>query len=297
MTENTIRFAKERGFFLCENDVFSLQLSPIEKLTYLALVRYCDTQQRAWPSYNRLAKDVGIGKKRAIEAVKTLIDCNLLEKKVRGNRSNIYLVYPARFFCCPQKVDKEEGKEPAEGVQEKPQDLPEVSYEHPQGVPPTPSGCPVDTLRVSNRHPISTKTSIRNNTLSSQETEREKVLKQAKRKTEIMVMTVSDLILRKGYQVNKRVIEEMLDQYSIEEINAAIECTDFKKARNPLAVIFALLKSGRYVIPKPQEQNKPKEQIVEPEELDKEVLQKYINTIRGTLALGNDQPENGDGKP
>lgn len=283
MTENTIRFATEKGFFICENDVFGLPLTPIDKLTYLALVRYCDTQQRAWPSYIRLAADVGVGKKRAIEAIKNLIECHLLEKRVRGNRSNIYLVYPARFFCVYKQSKNGEQNIDIDGVQETPQDDIEVFQEHPQGVTGTPSECSENTLRVSEEHPISTKTNSNKNTLISTVDERENFIskKQKERERDLEIVRVG--IARKGYQVNNKVLSDLLSQYTVEEVMAAIDCTDFELARNPLAVIFSLLKNGRYVMQKKNNvavYTEP-EQVDEP--LDRETLSKYMKQFKEKL--------------
>lgn len=286
MTENTIRFAVEKGFFVCENEVFNLPLGPIDKLTYLALVRYADTQQRAWPSYNRLAADVGIGKKRAIEAVKTLTECHLLEKRVRGNRSNVYLVYPARFFCAEKKADGSEDDAPAGGVLETPLTDQVVSLEHSQGVHGTPSECPTDTLRVSEEHPISTNTSTKKNTLSSLEPERENTLIPKDQKIETDLETVREIISRKGYQVNDWVMKEMLEQHTVEEVTAAIECTDFKKARNPVAVIFALLKSGKYVVQKKNKSVKQIDEIEQEEPPDPKIIKDYMQRLKKMI----DQP-------
>ncbi len=283
MPENQIRFAVEKGFFVCENEVFNLPLGPIDKLCYLALVRYADTQKRAWPSYNRLASDVGVGKKRAIEAVKTLIECKLIKKKVRGNRTNIYLVYPARFFCAKKSSESSEEDLHNYGGQGTPQSNIGVSQEHPQGVQGTPSGCPTDTIRVSHEHPKSTSTSNCTSTLSSSEIEREDNLKQKNPEQEKQIKAINDIILQKGYQVTKRVIKDMLEQYSIEEVKAAIECTDFKKANNPLAVIFTLLKTGRFVIPRKEEPQKHQDQLIEQPDIDRDTLKNYLELIRETL--------------
>ena len=138
MSESVIKFAVEKGFFICENDVFDLPFEPIDKLTYIVLVRYADSQLQAWPSYVTLAAKVGVGKKRVIEAVKKLIDCRLLEKHPRGNRSNLYLVYPVRFFCARVAAGDDAGEDEKEGVQETPCASGEVSHGHRQGVPRTP---------------------------------------------------------------------------------------------------------------------------------------------------------------
>ncbi|MDD5457482.1 MAG: helix-turn-helix domain-containing protein [Candidatus Margulisbacteria bacterium] len=294
MSENTIRFAVEKGFFICENDVFGLPLGPIDKLCYLALVRYADSQKRAWPSYNKLASDIGVGKKRAIEAVKTLVECKLIEKKVRGNRSNIYLVYPARFFCAQKTSENNEESIHNNGVQKTPQDNLVVSQGHLQGVFRTPSGCPRNTLRVSEEHPISTNISTNISTLSSTEEEREKLKNKKSKEKQRDLDIVKEFIARKGYEVNKKVLVDMLSQYSIQEIKAAINCTDFQLARNPLAVIYALLQSGRFLIPRKRVNEIKPHLTEEAMQLDKDTMRQYIEQLKNSLEKYEENKSMGD---
>lgn len=265
---------------MCENDVFALPLNPIDKLTYLALVRYCDSQQRAWPSYVRIAEDVGVGKKRAIEAVKNLIERKLLEKRSRGNRSNIYLVYPARFFSAT-----------ATRIREYPSDTLKVSAGHPEGVGRTLSEYPSDTLKVSCEHPIITNTITSTNTLSPQqiEKERESIISKSQKGKDLDVLTQA--VTKKGFRVGEKVLLDMLTQYTAEEVSAAISCTDFKVARNPLSVIYALLKSGRYVIPKAPEAKARAQRDEEPEEIDRDTLQKYFTEVKNSFKKGEKKNE------
>jgi len=78
--------------------VFTLNLPPIEKLTYLAITRYAGANNRAWPAYETLAADVLCSKRRVIDAVNLLQRCRLIEKRKRGNRTNTYLIYPADYY-------------------------------------------------------------------------------------------------------------------------------------------------------------------------------------------------------
>jgi len=64
----------------------------------LALTRYAGANNKAWPAYKTLARDVSCCKRRAIDAVNVLIACGLVEKKCRRNRTNVYLLYPPEYF-------------------------------------------------------------------------------------------------------------------------------------------------------------------------------------------------------
>lgn len=78
-------------------------LKTYEKLIYIYLCRCGNQGNQAFPSYNTIAKNCGIGRKTAIEAVANLIKNGLLEKRTREkegaseNNSNIY------FVLKPQK--------------------------------------------------------------------------------------------------------------------------------------------------------------------------------------------------
>ncbi len=64
----------------------------------MALTRYAGASNKAWPSYKTLARDVSCCKRKAFDAVDTLINCGLVEKKCRKNQTNVYLLYPPECF-------------------------------------------------------------------------------------------------------------------------------------------------------------------------------------------------------
>ncbi len=229
------------------NGIFKLNLPTIEKMTYMALTRYADNNNRAWPKYETLAGDVSCGRKRVIQAVSRLIACKLIVKHERKNRTNLYLVYPPEYFC--EKTEDEDNR----GVERTPRAETGVSTEHPEGVEKTPPGCPQVTLRVSTEHPISTNISTSDNSSSTNKTGSEK---REIVKTEISEKEI-DKIRRafksKGVQVNDSVICELLNKYALRSITGAIHCTDFTQARNPIRVIYWMLETGAYVVPVEEE--------------------------------------------
>lgn len=84
--------------------MFTLNLPPIEKLTYLAITRYAGANNRAWPAYETLAADVLCSRRRVIDAVDLLQRCKLIEKRKRGNRTNAYLIYPADYYYADSET-------------------------------------------------------------------------------------------------------------------------------------------------------------------------------------------------
>ena len=62
-------------------------LSANEKLVYLYLCRRANSENKAWPSYQRIADDCGFSRKTVIEVIKKLINKSLLKKNTRSNPS------------------------------------------------------------------------------------------------------------------------------------------------------------------------------------------------------------------
>ena len=233
------------------NGIFKLNLPTIEKMTYMALTRYADNNNRAWPKYETLARDVSCGRKRVIQAVSRLIACKLIVKHERKNRPNIYLVYPPEYFCAKTEDENQRG------VERTPRAETGVATEHPESVEKTPPGCPGDTLRVSTEHPISTSTSTSENSSSTNQTVSEKKEIDKAEITEKEIDKIRRAFKSKGVQVNDNVICELLNKYALRSITGAIHCTDFTQARNPIRVIYWMLETGTYVVPVEKESPAP----------------------------------------
>lgn len=257
--KGSVRFAVERGFFSCGNDIFKLDLPAIEKLIYIALNRYAGANNRAWPAYDTLARDASCSKRRAISAVETLCQCNLVQKQTRGNRTNVYLVYPPNYFkkdslektqgavSSPQTLDAVsdnafKGESPA------PQETARVNEVHPEGDPGAPSGCTQITSRVNTDHPISNKNNTRKSNNSSSENDEEREINSKNIKSED-IKEIKEAFKAKGVDTKVETITELLNSYPVKDIKAAIKSTDFNSARNPISVIKWMLKEGNYVLP------------------------------------------------
>jgi predicted transcriptional regulator len=100
---DTIHRGSKRNFFMVDNGVFDerLNLEPLDKLVYIALLRYADNNSReAFPAMQRIADDIGITRQRVNTAIKILEQRGLIKKKKRfdktgGKKSNLYIVYDA----------------------------------------------------------------------------------------------------------------------------------------------------------------------------------------------------------
>ncbi len=345
MNESTISFAVERGFFSCENDTFNLPLSTVEKLIYLALTRYAGTNNRAWPSYNTLAKDASCSRRKAIDAVNALLECGLIEKLSRGNRTNVYLLYPPSYYRAAKTVQPEQGAAGAppaapeeifeknfeagfRGAQAAPSDCGRVNQVHPRGAGDSPPGCTPCTVRVNEVHPkinnIINKdhqhrkgnsgpdhgTGKRENlnlkegkaiipeAREKQKSEKKENIKEEpedphrKPVTIEMMEAVNAAFKNKGFKATDRTVRQLLKKYSETAIKAAINQTDFKVARNPLAVINWMLASEYYVMPagKAPPPNGPEEQTAGPTPKELFEIKKMISEARANLLKKTVQP-------
>ena len=254
-----VRFANEKGYFICENDVFALPLHPIEKLTYLAITRYAGANNRAWPAYETLARDVSCSKRRVIDAVKNLVNCSLIEKQVRGNRTNLYLIYSPNYYCAekifPQGAyyaplpETEVNDMHSDSECGAPLKNLKVHAVHPESDPHAPAECTTNTPGVNHVHPkINNKSTKENLSLVGPQNQNERELWDQELKTESLKM-VQDAFMRKGTMISEKAILELLNNYAPKLIVSAVNNTDFKVARNPLAVVKWMLSNESYVLP------------------------------------------------
>lgn len=272
----SVRFAGDIGFFMCGNDLFKLDIPTCEKLVYIALCRYAGSNNRAWPAYNTLAGDVSCSKRRAIQAVKKLCACGLVKKVQRGNRTNVYVIYPAASFkpCAeppPEPQTEHEDFEDLDeyvspqGAHSSPLSPGRVQILHPEGEDAALSGCKSCTLRVKNLHPKNNKKKNNEKNSSSsgggRETEvyleeREKYIQAEKIETAKPKTAAEDDLekVRKAFRSKKVVVKDslirdLLKKYEADDVCGAIRATNFDLACNPINVIRWLLRENSYCMP------------------------------------------------
>lgn len=293
--KGSVRMAFESGYFMCGNDVFDLPLGSTEKLVYMALTRYAGSTNRAWPKYETLAKDASCSRRRAVYAIEELCKCRLIAKETRGNRSNIYVVYPPKYYCAVETEN--EDQEIKQGAKNAPQNdeaspLYQIQGEksaplknsrvqnlHPEGATPAPQECNPCTLRVHEVHPNNNKNNNRNINTSQTEQEEESETSLKENKTKIKtkdIEAVKNAFKAKKAKVREDVIINLLTLYPAKDVKAAIQGTDFAEARNPIAVINWMLKEGCYVMPLETENiHRPQEREEAPEVDDEEVRKMF----------------------
>ncbi len=293
---DSVKLAFSSGYFMCGSDVFSLPLPGPEKLVYMALTRYAGSNNRAWPKYDTLARDASCSKRRAIDAVNRLCSCRLVAKEGRGNRSNVFMVFPPKYYC--ENYDKntssniKKGADSApqnnglkklyqsEGELSAPSEKTRVQNLHAQGAAGAPSGCSDNTLRVQQVHP-----NINNNNNKKINTTKEDVSEYNSSTLNAKdVEEVKKAFKEKRSIVRDDVIEELLKAYPPKDIRAAIKSVNFEQARNPIAVIRWMLKEGSYVMPLDMEELRDMPADEKPPLVDDEEVRKMISETKEVLS-------------
>jgi len=122
MSKDNLRDGRVKNWFYLENDLLDRQdLNIYEKTVYIVIARYVNGENKAFPSYETIAKKGSMAKVQAMRVVNSLIKKGLLKKEARRNKvnggstSNLYTLLNPK----PNNMDKVEG----------------VSVRYPGGVP------------------------------------------------------------------------------------------------------------------------------------------------------------------
>ncbi|MBA7659576.1 hypothetical protein ES703_67560 [subsurface metagenome] len=145
MGKDNLRDGRVKNWFYLENDLLDREdLTIYEKTVYIVIARYVNGENKAFPSYETIAKKGSMAKVQAMRVVKSLIKKGLLKKEVRRNKvnggstSNLYTLLNPK----PNNKGKNEW----------------VSVRYPGGIPQIPGV-------VSHRYPNNT--SIKNTNLNN----------------------------------------------------------------------------------------------------------------------------------
>jgi len=145
MSRDSLRDGRVKNWFYLENDLLDREdLTIYEKTVYIVIARYVNNENKAFPSYETIAKKGSMAKVQAMRVVKSLIKKGLLKKEARKNKidggstSNLYTLLNPKL----NNKDKREG----------------VSDRYPGGIPQI-SGV------VSHRYPNNT--NLKNTSLNN----------------------------------------------------------------------------------------------------------------------------------
>jgi len=145
MSRDNLRDGRVRNWFYLENDLLDRDdLTIYEKTVYIVIARYVNSENKAFPSYETIAKKGSMAKVQAMRVVKSLIKKGLLKKEARKNKTNGGSTSNLYTLLNP----KSNNKDKKEGVS--------VRY---------PGGIPQISEVVSHRYPNNT--NIKNTSLNN----------------------------------------------------------------------------------------------------------------------------------
>jgi len=89
MSKENLRDGRVRNWFYLENDLLDREdLSIYEKTVYIVIARYVNGENKAFPSYETIAKKGSMAKVQAKRVVKSLVEKGLLKKEAKKNKDN-----------------------------------------------------------------------------------------------------------------------------------------------------------------------------------------------------------------
>jgi hypothetical protein len=89
MSKDNLRDGRVKNWFYLENDLLDREdLTIYEKTFYIVIARYVNGENKAFPSYETIAKKGSMAKVQAMRVVKSLTQKGLLKKESRRNKDN-----------------------------------------------------------------------------------------------------------------------------------------------------------------------------------------------------------------
>lgn len=188
MGTNNLRDGRVKSWFYLENELLDRDdLTIYEKTVYIVIARYVNGENKAFPSYETIAKKGSMAKIQAVRVVKSLTQKGLLKKENRKNKDNKGSTSNLYTLLNPKPKNKDNNNK-KEGVS--------VRY---------PGGNPQISGVVSPRYPNNT--SIKNTSLNNVNRASEEVVKNSSE--EIDEITTKN---EEGINDIKRKIKESLKE-------------------------------------------------------------------------------------
>ncbi len=139
MSRDNLRDGRVKNWFYLENDLLDREdLTIYEKTVYIVIARYVNGENKAFPSYETIAKKGSMAKVQAMRVVKSLIQKGLLKKEVRKTKYN--KSYTSNLYTLLNPKPKDKSDINKKGV---------VSVRYQGGIPQIPGV-------VSHRYPNNT---------------------------------------------------------------------------------------------------------------------------------------------
>jgi hypothetical protein len=128
MSRDNLRDGRVKNWFYLENDLLDREdLTIYEKTVYIVIARYVNGENKAFPSYETIAKKGSMAKVQAMRVVKSLVKKGLLRKESRRNKDNKGSTSNLYTLLNPKPKDmKNDNKDRGVSVRY-PGDIPEIS--------------------------------------------------------------------------------------------------------------------------------------------------------------------------
>jgi hypothetical protein len=108
--KDNLRDGRVRNWFYLENDLLDREdLTIYEKTVYIVIARYVNSDNKAFPSYETIARKGSMAKVQAMRVVKSLTQKGLLKKEVRNNIRNGGSTSNLYTLLNPKPNNKTEG--------------------------------------------------------------------------------------------------------------------------------------------------------------------------------------------
>jgi len=187
MGKDNLRDGRVKNWFYLENDLLDRgDLTIYEKTVYIVIARYVNCENKAFPSYETIAKKGSMAKIQAMRVVKSLVQKGLLKKEVRKTKDN--KGYTSNLYTLLNPKPKDKSNINKRGV---------VSDRYQGGVPQIPG---VVSPRYSNNTSIK-KTNLNNVNRANCERDVENSKRETNEKTEENEEDINDI---------RRIIKESL---------------------------------------------------------------------------------------
>ncbi|GAH99245.1 unnamed protein product, partial [marine sediment metagenome] len=109
MSKDNLRDGRVKNWFYLENDLLDREdLTIYEKTVYIVIARYVNGENKAFPSYETIAKKGSMAKIQAKRVVKSLTQKGLLKKEARRNKENKSYTSNLYTLLDPKPKDKNE---------------------------------------------------------------------------------------------------------------------------------------------------------------------------------------------
>ena len=110
VSKDNLRDGRVRNWFYLENDLLDREdLTIYEKTVYIVIARYVNSDNKAFPSYETIARKGSMAKVQAMRVVKSLTQKGLLKKEVRNNIRNGGSTSNLYTLLNPKPNNKTEG--------------------------------------------------------------------------------------------------------------------------------------------------------------------------------------------